>query len=74
MNNRFAKRNNNFFVQRNNKRAKGTTVVPFKGTIGVQKKQQLFHSKEQKARKRNNRRTKRTTIFLFKGIVGMQEE
>jgi hypothetical protein len=40
---------------------KGTTIVPFKGTIGTQKeqqlfrsKEQLFRSKEQQARKRNN--------------------
>jgi hypothetical protein len=38
----------------NNSRAKGTTIVMFKGTTVVQKEQQLFHSKEQRARKRNN--------------------
>jgi hypothetical protein len=48
------KRNNNCSIQRNNRRAKGTTIVPFKGTTGAQKEQQLFHSKEQQARKRNN--------------------
>jgi hypothetical protein len=68
------KRNNNCSVQRNNRRAKGTTIVPFKGTTGAQKEQQLFRSKEQQARKRNNncsvqrnnRRAKGTTIVPFK--------
>jgi hypothetical protein len=53
-NNKRVKRNNNCFVQRNSRHAKGTTIVPFKGTVGTQKEQQLFHSKEQQAHKRNN--------------------
>jgi hypothetical protein len=46
-------RNNNCYIQRNNMHEKGTTIVPFKGTTGVQKEQQLFRSKEQQAHKRN---------------------
>jgi hypothetical protein len=55
------KRNNNCSIQRNNRCAKGTTIVsfkgttsvqkgtkivPFKGTVGVQKEKQLLCSKE----------------------------
>jgi hypothetical protein len=82
MNDRCAKRNNNCSVQRNSRRTKGTTIVLFKGTTGVQKEQQLFHSKEQQVHKRNDscsiqrnsRHAKGTKIVLFKGTVGVQKE
>jgi hypothetical protein len=73
---------NNMCAKRNNRRAKGSIIVPFKGTTGMQKEQQLFFSKEQHVRKRNNncsiqgnnRRTKGTKIVPFKGTIGAQKE
>jgi hypothetical protein len=58
--------------------AKGTTIVPFKGTTDAQKEQQLFRSKEQQVHKRNincsiqrnSRCAKGTTIVPFKGTAG----
>jgi hypothetical protein len=69
-NNCFVQRNNRrakgttIVVQRNNRRAKGTTIVPFKGTTGAQKEQQLFIQ-------RNN--SKGTTIVPFKGVQKEQQ-
>jgi hypothetical protein len=60
------KRNNNCSVQRNSRRAKGTTIVSFKGTTSAQKEQQFFLSKEQQARKRNNKHARGRTIVPFK--------
>jgi hypothetical protein len=73
---------NNRCAKRKNGHAKGSIIVPFKGTASTQKEQQLFHSKEQHACKRNNncsiqrnnRHTKGTTIVLFKGTIGAQKE
>jgi hypothetical protein len=63
-------------------RAKGATIVTFKGTSCAQKEQQLFRSKKQQACKRNNncsvqknnRRAKGTTIVPFKETTGAQKE
>jgi hypothetical protein len=69
---RARKKNDNCFVQRNNKRAKGNSKFS-KGTTGAQRDQKLFRSKEQQVFKRNNVRAKGTTIVSFKGTTSAQK-